>query len=116
MKHLLVTVLVAALVVACGSESPDQSSGNASTAEKAAAPAVDGEKVYKQYCIACHGLYGDMGASGAFNLQVSALTADERVKVITEGRNAMVSFKTLLNEDQIKAVAAYTMTLKKEGE
>jgi mono/diheme cytochrome c family protein len=36
---------------------------------------------------------------------------DERIKVITNGRNNMASFKALLNKDKIKAVAQYTMTL-----
>lgn len=104
-----------ALVIACGSESPDQSKSDA-TASNAAAPAADGEKIYKQYCVACHGLYGDMGASGAANLQLSVLPVEDRVKVITDGRNAMVGFKALLDEAKIKAVAEYTLTLKKEGE
>lgn len=114
MKKTLVAFLVIALVIACGSESPDQTKSDA-TASNTAAPAVDGEKVFKQYCVACHGLYGDMGASGAANLQVSVLPVEERVKVITDGRKAMVGFKALLDEAQIKAVAEYTMKLKKEG-
>ena len=55
-----------------------------------------------------------MGASGAFNLQTSELTVEERINVITNGRNTMAAWGSLLNEDQIKAVAEYTMTLTKE--
>jgi mono/diheme cytochrome c family protein len=54
-----------------------------------------------------------MGVSGAANLAVSKLTEAERIKVITNGRNNMASFKALLDKDKIKAVAAYTMKLKK---
>ncbi len=72
-----------------------------------------GAKIYKTYCVACHGLYGDMGASGAFNLQTSALAVEERVQVITKGRNVMTPFESILTAEQIQAVAAYTMTLKK---
>ena len=75
---------------------------------------VDGERIYRQYCVTCHGLSGNMGAGGAFDLTVSALTVEERVIVVTNGRNAMASFKKLLSEDKIKAVAEYTMTLKQE--
>jgi mono/diheme cytochrome c family protein len=74
---------------------------------------VDGEKIYKQYCVTCHGVGGDMGVSGAANLAESKLAEADRVKVITNGRNNMASFKALLDKDKIKAVAAYTMKLKK---
>jgi mono/diheme cytochrome c family protein len=76
--------------------------------------AVDGKKIYKQYCVTCHGLYGDMGASGAANLAVSKLKLNERIEVITKGRKTMASFKALLDKEKIKAVAQYTMTLKPE--
>ena len=62
----------------------------------------------------CHGLYGDMGASGAHDLTGSKLTLEERVQVISKGRNTMTPFESLLNEEKIKAVAEYTQTLKKE--
>ena len=116
MKKFLVALGITALIIACGSESGSEStsdsSSTASTAE--AAPAIDGKKIYKQYCVTCHGLYGDMGASGAFNLTTSELSVEERVQVITNGRNTMTPFKTLLSEEKIKAVAEYTLELKKE--
>ncbi|AEE50170.1 c-type cytochrome [Haliscomenobacter hydrossis] len=74
----------------------------------------DGEKIFKQYCVTCHGLRGDMGVSGAANLIESKLKVEERIKVITNGRNNMASFKALLNKDKIKAVAQYTMSLTKK--
>ena len=75
---------------------------------------ADGEKIYKQYCVTCHGLRGDMGVSGAANFVESKLKLEERIKVITNGRNNMASFKALLDKEKIKAVAAYTMKLTKE--
>lgn len=109
MNKLLLFLGIMGIVLACGNaESPANSSS--STAE--AKP--DGEKIYKQYCIACHGLYGDMGASGAFNLKTSQLSAEERILVITNGRNAMTAFESLLDEKEIKAVAKYTMKLSKQ--
>lgn len=115
MKKLLVIAVIAAFVIACGNDKKQ----SASTTEKSATPAVaegpDGEKIYKQYCVTCHGVYGDMGASGAFNLTESKLTAEERINVITNGRTGtvMVAFKTTLSEEQIAAVAKYTESLKK---
>lgn len=120
MKKLIIFAALAGFIAACGgaedtTDSSSTESEKTTASAEPAAPAVDGEKVYKQNCIACHGLYGDMGASGAFNLQTSELTVEERINVITNGRNTMAAWGSLLSEDQIKAVAEYTMTLKKEG-
>ncbi len=90
--------------------SGDKKSTASTTSSK---PGVDGAKIYKTYCVTCHGIYGDMGASGAFNLQTSALSLDERIEVITNGRNAMTPFKELLNKEKIEAVAEYIETLRK---
>ncbi|MBK9018244.1 MAG: cytochrome c [Saprospiraceae bacterium] len=109
MKKLLIFTLLGTLVYACS-----QSGGEKSSSEPTAStPKVDGEKVYKTYCVTCHGLYGDMGASGAFNLQTSVLPVEERINVITNGRKVMTPFKDLLSKEKIEAVAAYTLTLKK---
>ena len=87
MKKVLILAFFATLVYACS-----QSDSNKNTSEPtAAAPAVDGEKVYKTYCVTCHGLYGDMGASGAFNLQTSVLPVEERINVITNGYQIEIS-------------------------
>ena len=89
----------------CGST--DASSGK--IAEKAP---VDGGKIFKIYCVTCHGAYGDMQANGAKDLRLSALTLEERIQVITKGRNIMTPFENLLNEEKIRAVAEYTLSLK----
>lgn len=116
MRQFLTIAAIATLIIACGKSGDKENT----TTDKSATPATaaagpDGEKIYKQYCVTCHGLYGDMGASGAFNLTKSILTTEERINVITNGRTgtAMVGFKTVLKEDQIAAVAKYTETLKK---
>jgi mono/diheme cytochrome c family protein len=108
MKNILIfaSLLTAILVRGAKMSSKDTSAAIPS--------AVDGKKIYKQYCVTCHGVYGDMGASGAANLTVSKLKLNERIEVITNGRKAMASFKALLDKEKIKAVAQYTMTLKPE--
>lgn len=118
MKKILIFAALIGFVVACGgsedtTDSATTEKTTAANTPKPAADAPDGEKIYKQNCIACHGLYGDMGASGAFNLQTSELTVEERVNVVTNGRNTMAAWGSLLKEDQIQAVAEYTMTLSK---
>lgn len=110
MKKIIVFTLAIMTAIACSqcSGSSDQKSNN----ETAEAPKVDGEKIYKTYCVTCHGIYGDMGASGAFNLKTSTLPLEERINVITNGRKVMTPFKDLLTPEKIKAVAEYTLTLK----
>jgi mono/diheme cytochrome c family protein len=77
------------------------------------AEAPDGRQLYKSYCVTCHGISGNMGASGAFDLSSSKLGLEERIQVITNGRNVMASYKSLLSEEQIRAVAEYTLQLTK---
>lgn len=117
MKKILVFLVIAGLICACGNaEDAKNAQASAFTAEKAENGGVDGEKIYKQYCITCHGLYGDMGAAGAFDLSSSELSVEERVQVITGGRNAMASFRNLLSKEKIEAVAKHTMALKKKAD
>ena len=96
----------------CGESATTADAKDKPTTVAAKAP-VDGEKIYKTYCVTCHGIAGDMGASGAANLQESKLSLEERIAVITNGRNLMNGFKSLMNEEKIAAVAAYSMTLSK---
>lgn len=116
MRQLLFLLVLGLFVVACGGDDKSDSKKVAvkKTKPKPAAKKADGEKIYKQYCVTCHGVYGDMGASGAFDLTTTKLTTDEKVAVVTNGRNTMTPFKGLLSDDKIKAVVEYTETLKKE--
>lgn len=75
-------------------------------------PEADGREIYKSYCVSCHGAKGNMGGNGAFDLSTSALSLEGRIQVIHTGRNTMASFKTLLSQEQIRAVAEYTLELK----
>jgi len=108
MKNLFLFAIIAVVVIACG----NADSGTGSATFAAEEQPSEGAKIYKQYCLTCHGLYGDMGASGAANLQESKLTLEQRVEVVTNGRNTMTGFKALMSEDKIKLVAQYTFELK----
>ncbi len=108
MKKGLFFAALMALAWACGGNSE-----SGTPRKTAGTPKVDGEKIYKTYCVTCHGVYGDMGASGAHDLTVSTLSLEERIEVITNGRNTMTPFKDLLSEEKIRAVAEYTLKLKK---
>ena len=108
MKKLLIFSLLAVFAFAC-SQSEGEKTASEPTAE---VKKVDGEKIYKTYCVTCHGLYGEAGVCFECCSMAGTLPEEERIKVITNGRNAMTPFKDLLTEDKIKAVAEYTMTLK----
>ena len=74
--------------------------------------AAEGEKIYKKYCILCHGSDGKLGLNGAKDITSSKLTLEERTMQVTKGKNTMTPFEGILTSDQIKSVAMYSMTLK----
>ncbi len=113
--YILFAVAMLALV-SCGggaSESTDSSS-SAGTASSAPAEeaAPDGQKIFRTYCVTCHGLDGKLALNGAKDLTVSEVPLEERIVQVTEGKNLMTPFKGILSEEEIQAVAEYTMTLK----
>ena len=101
MKKTLILASIISFVLACGGSAPEKEG------------AAEGKKIYEQYCVACHGPKGDLALNGAKKFPESTLSVEERVLVITNGRNMMTPFKGLLDEEQIEAVAAYTMVLSK---
>jgi mono/diheme cytochrome c family protein len=117
MKHASVMqrsfffLLFTLIAGACGDENTTADPSLAAKAYAAEKKTADGQKIFKQYCVACHGIYGDMGVGGAANLAASSLSVEERILVITNGRNAMAPFSSLLSEEKIKAVAEYTLQL-----
>ena len=111
MKKIIAFVAVAGLAFACGNAASDDNNANDDTVAQAASNEVDGEKIYRQYCVTCHGVNGDMGASGAHDLTVSELTLEERIDVITNGQNAMYSYATRVSPEERWAVVAYIRVL-----
>lgn len=71
-----------------------------------------GKAVFEAACMNCHGTDGKLMASGAKDITLSKLTVDERIVLITKGKGLMQAFGGSLTEEQIKAVATYTTTLK----
>lgn len=108
MKKLMFLFAIAAFVFACGG---GKGGGN----EVSEAALADGKETFGKFCVACHGATGNMALNGAKKFGESTLTLDERVAVITNGRNLMTPYKGILTEDQIKNVAAYTMELTKSS-
>lgn len=104
MKNLLTLVFIAAFIYACGG-------GASGPSEEMIAK---GKETYTKLCVACHGQDGQLALNGAKKFPESTLTWEERIEVIANGRNLMTPFKGILKEDEIKAVAAYTMELSKK--
>ena len=94
-----VLILFGLFIIACGSPKEKTS-------------VVDGAAIFKTHCQLCHGDDGKLGLNGAKDLSVSPLTEVERVEIITNGRNTMLSYANILSEEEIAAVAEYTTTFK----
>lgn len=114
MTHLKTLLCMAALTLPLLSEAKGD-------AEK-------GKASFKTFCVTCHGEKGDGDGPGAAALNpkpakfsdskyMSTLTDDHLVKVISEGAASvgksamMVSWKGVLNPQQIQDVVAYIRTL-----
>jgi len=87
-----------------------------------AAPAFagdDGKSLYASKCAMCHGSDGvaKKMATGAKNFNDPAFkkseTPDGITKIIKEGKGKMKGLGDKLNDDQMKAVADYVLTLAK---
>ncbi len=113
MKRLiLVFAAIGFCILACGNGN-DNNKKEGQTTPVSQSASDEGKKLYKKYCVACHGPKGKLALNGAKVFSESTMSLDERVVIIKEGRNMMTPFKGLLKEDEIKAVAAYTIELTK---
>ena len=74
----------------------------------------DGTKeTFKQYCALCHGMDGTLQLNGAKDFSKSVLTLEDRINIITNGKNTMTPFKGILSPEQIRDLAEYTMKFSK---
>jgi len=96
------------LIPACGPDTP-AATGDNSTGKTN----PDGKAVYRRHCVTCHGADGTLGLNGAGDLTKSVLPLDVRIIQITKGKNLMTPFEGILSPEEIRAVAAYSETLKK---
>lgn len=114
-RVLFLLGFVALLVLAC-SPSPEKPSNSKATKENAkpqkaiAKKDSEGKKLYKKYCMLCHGADGKRGTNGAYDLTVSKLSFEQKVKVVKEGRGVMTPFD-FLGDEKIKTVIEYLETL-----
>lgn len=110
MKNSILSPIIICILAnyACGSAG---ASGTNDTAAANAGKASDGQAIFRQYCVTCHGADGKLGLNGAKDLSQSTLPLDERILVVAKGRKVMTPFEDILSAEEIKAVAQYTLTL-----
>ncbi len=99
MKKILILCAFVLIVFSCADK-------------KSKTSGIDAKKLYKQYCVICHGIDGKLGLNNSKDLTKSALTMDERIMIIKNGKGAMTPFNAIMKADEIKAVAEYTFKLK----
>jgi len=73
---------------------------------------TNGQELYIAACSGCHGVDGKLGIMGAKNLSASTMDLSARIELIKNGKAAMTSFSGILTDEQIKAVAEYSQSLK----
>ena len=103
MNKIIISVFLAALVLACAGKEKSETGG---------AEVADGAQIFKKYCVLCHGVDGKLGLNGSKDITKSVLSKAERKELIRNGKNTMTPFGGVLTEAEIDAVAGYTMTLK----
>ena len=113
MKKIALIVFVFDFIFyACGGgeETSTTTTESEPIVEKAA---PNGEKLYQRAnCVTCHGAFGEPVLPGAGDLRNPELSLEKRIATITNGSEknpVMVSFKDDYSEEEIKAIAEYTM-------
>ncbi len=115
MKNLCFMLFVCCSLYGCssGDKPVDNKVEQAGIQNTPMSKAVDGAEVYKTNCLVCHGEDGALMLADAKDLSISTLSLEERINLITNGAGMMMPYKGILDDAAIKAVAEYSMSLKK---
>ena len=119
MRFTSVIVLIATLLIGyqCTSSDSDkvtkEAESNLSPEERELA---QGNRIFKNQCVNCHGSNGKMGFNGAKDLTETQLSLEERKILIAYGKGSMMAFKSILSPEEIHAVARYSTTFSEEDE
>lgn len=77
-----------------------------------AASTIGGHEIFMAECAKCHGEDGKLRLMDSPDLSASTMDLNSRIEIIKNGKGAMQGFGHL-NDEQVKAVAEYTESLKK---
>lgn len=97
--------LLTVMAMACGSGTPPNGA-----AMEGMPPT--GDELFALHCTLCHGKNGKLGINGAKDLTASALSRDEMIALVTEGKGAMMPYKHVLTKKQVEMVVDHLRTLK----
>ena len=113
MKHFPGFISLIILITGCTNNSSTETNESAGRSEvnAIAVPAV--KLIYKQKCAACHGSDGTAGIAGATNLRQSKSDSLSVIQIISNGKNAMPSFKSQLIKEEIHKLVNYLYSLRK---
>ena len=113
-KLALGVFLTIIIIIACGGGGPNEPRKPPKRVKPKAKKITDaGHKLYKNKCVICHGIKGDLEYNGAKNIQDSALSLEDRMELISNGKGLMTPFKGVLSEEQIRQVAEYSLKISK---
>ncbi|MGV3721690.1 MAG: c-type cytochrome [Actinomycetota bacterium] len=102
----LLPLLTSLLIVGCGASRPDTRTADGK---------ADGVKVYKLYCLGCHGPDGRRG-DGPMRIVDGKPKPDAEIqRVVENGRNEMPGWKHRLQADELKAVVEHTQRLEADA-
>lgn len=73
---------------------------------------VHGAALFTAQCIVCHGADGKASFSGAKDLTLSTISADEIIETINNGKNTMPKMANIYNDQELKALADYVKSLR----
>lgn len=102
----------AAVPAAAGTQGGAAPAG-APTAGQAAAPAdgaaslAEGARIYRQFCLACHGEGGTGGQGNGASLETIGGDARLVATIASNGKNTMPAFRGTLTPEQLRDVAQY---------
>ena len=76
-------------------------------------PAEKAKNLYIIHCSRCHGVAGDLGASGSKNLKLSSFSKEEIQYIIKNGKGVMPAYKDILNSEQhISDISDHVLSLR----
>ena len=114
MKPILLMLLV--FLCACSNKKAENKTDDQKTSTQAAtkqSQQLTSQSIFESNCVSCHGHDGTARIAGAANLQITNMNENTMIQTITNGKGGMPSFKGILSENDIKAVATFVKHLKK---
>lgn len=107
MRALLILILASSIGCGSGSRKENQPAGSPDIAAVA-----DTAALFVQRCATCHGSSGNLSLGGAPRLTLSLLPRDEVIRQIRLGKGDMPPFGEMLSEEEIGALADFSIALR----